>query len=204
MAGKPVAASLCVRTQSKADRDGPLQRTEQVSPLWRTPQGLRGLAGLRDDAPSVARGAGGERAGRPCGARNKGDAARIDQVSALGRPRHRQRAAQPGLTSAVSTFNQAAWCPVRTRERGSRHTNGADPRGPAPLRRGIETAGDVAATCHRGSWRRESCRPWLQGRPARNRGRHAGQRWYGRSRMRGRRAGSERHRADRRASYRPS
>ena len=43
---------------------------------------LRGLAGLRGDAPSAARGVGDERAGRPCGARNKGDAARIDQVSA--------------------------------------------------------------------------------------------------------------------------
>ena len=99
MAGKPVAASLCIRTQSKADRDGPLQRTEQVSPLWRTPQGLRGLAGLRDDAPSVARGAGGERAGRPCGARNKGDSARgqvltVSEAALGSMPRHRPRAPQ--------------------------------------------------------------------------------------------------------------
>ena len=61
---------------------GPRQCTEQASPLWRAPQGLWGLAGLRGDAPSAARGAGDERAGRPCGARNKGDAARIDQLSA--------------------------------------------------------------------------------------------------------------------------
>jgi len=31
---------------------------------WRPPRGLRGLAGLRDDAPSEARSADGERAGR--------------------------------------------------------------------------------------------------------------------------------------------
>ena len=31
---------------------------------WRPPRGLRGLAGLRDDAPSDARGADGSRAGR--------------------------------------------------------------------------------------------------------------------------------------------
>ena len=48
-------------------------------------QGLRGLAGLRGDGPSAARGAGDERAGRPCGARNKGDAARIDQGIASDR-----------------------------------------------------------------------------------------------------------------------
>ena len=33
-------------------------------PDWRPPRGLRGLAGLRDDAPSEARGADGSRAGR--------------------------------------------------------------------------------------------------------------------------------------------
>ena len=36
---------------------------------WRPPRGLRGLAGLRDDAPSEARGADGSRAGRPRGGR---------------------------------------------------------------------------------------------------------------------------------------
>ena len=76
MAGKPVAASLCIRTLSKAGRGELLHRTEQASALCRAPQGLLGLAGLRDDAPSVARGAGVKRAGRPCGARNKADAAR--------------------------------------------------------------------------------------------------------------------------------
>ncbi len=60
--------------------------SEQAPPVWRAPEGpaaapegLRGLAGLRDDAPSEARGADGSRAGRrppahtaagPSGARN--------------------------------------------------------------------------------------------------------------------------------------
>ena len=41
-------------------------------PDWRPPRGLRGLAGLRDDAPSEARSADGERAGRPRGGRKAG------------------------------------------------------------------------------------------------------------------------------------
>ena len=36
---------------------------------WKPPRGLRGLAGQRVDAPSEARGADGERAGRPRGGR---------------------------------------------------------------------------------------------------------------------------------------
>ena len=46
----------------------------QASPDWRPPRGLRGLAGLRDDAPSEARGADGERAGRPRGGQRSGEA----------------------------------------------------------------------------------------------------------------------------------
>ena len=38
-------------------------------------RGLQGLAGLRADAPSEARGAGGERAGRSRGGRRSGGAA---------------------------------------------------------------------------------------------------------------------------------
>ena len=41
---------------------------------WRPPRGLRGLAGLRADAPSEARGVGGERAGRPRGGWRSGGA----------------------------------------------------------------------------------------------------------------------------------
>ena len=40
-------------------------------------RGLQGLAGLRVDAPSEARGAGGERAGRSCGGRRSGGAAAV-------------------------------------------------------------------------------------------------------------------------------
>ena len=43
-------------------------------PVWRVPAGSQGLAGLRADAPSEARGADGERAGEPDGARNTGGA----------------------------------------------------------------------------------------------------------------------------------
>ena len=244
---------------------GPRQRTEQASPLWRAPQGLRGLAGLRGDAPSAARGAGDERAGRPCGARNKGDAARIDQVSAsqqalvpgyqapppptgtAARPNKRRVYLQPGgavqsglagrvlafdyLTPVSPTCTAARPHKRRVylqpggavqhglvasdtcRRRGARYGLGRGDQGirMGPTQkgrphccRGIEPAGDVAATCHPGSWRRGSCRPWRPGRPARSRGRHAGRRWYGRSRKRGRQAASARRRAGRRASCRPS
>ena len=40
-------------------------------------RGLRGLAGLRADAPSEARGAGGERAGGPRGGRRSGGATAV-------------------------------------------------------------------------------------------------------------------------------
>ena len=36
----------------------------QVPPVWRAPEGPEGTGGLRDDAPSEARGADGSRAGR--------------------------------------------------------------------------------------------------------------------------------------------
>ena len=50
-------------------------RIPAAPPVWRAPRGLQGLAGLRDDAPSEARGADGERAGRPRGGRRSGEAA---------------------------------------------------------------------------------------------------------------------------------
>ena len=46
-------------------------------PDRRPMRGLRGLAGLRADAPSEARGAGGERAGRSRGGRRSGGAAAV-------------------------------------------------------------------------------------------------------------------------------
>ena len=67
----------------------------QVPPDWRPPRGLQGLAGLRDDAPSEARGADGERAGRPRGGRRSGGRARRC-------PKH-QRAKRP-LFSANAGF----------------------------------------------------------------------------------------------------
>ena len=47
----------------------PGRATHRPPTDWRPPRGLRGLAGLRADAPSEARGADGERAGRPRGGR---------------------------------------------------------------------------------------------------------------------------------------
>ena len=44
-----------------------------ATPDWRSPRGLRDLAGLRDDAPSEARCAAGSRAGRPRGGRKSGE-----------------------------------------------------------------------------------------------------------------------------------
>ena len=64
---------------------GPGQaHAHQAPPDWRPPRGLRGLAGLRDDAPSEARSADGERAGRPRGGRRSG-----------GAEQHRRSGGQP-------------------------------------------------------------------------------------------------------------
>ena len=52
----------------------------QSPPDWRPPRGLRGLAGLRDDAPSEARGTDGERAGRPRGGRRSGGALQRPEI----------------------------------------------------------------------------------------------------------------------------
>ena len=49
----------------------------QLPPDRRPTRGLRGLAGLRADAPSEARGVGGERAGRPRGGWRSGGAAAV-------------------------------------------------------------------------------------------------------------------------------
>ena len=71
---------------------GPEQaHAPQAPPDWRPPRGLRGLAGLRDDAPSGARGADGERAGRRPRAHQ---AARPDESgpTAPGTPAARQTA----------------------------------------------------------------------------------------------------------------
>ena len=63
------------QTTAPAGGRRPDPRSEQHAPPdWRPPRGLRGLAGLRDDAPSEARGADGSRAGRTRGGRRSGGA----------------------------------------------------------------------------------------------------------------------------------
>ena len=57
----------------------------------RAARGLRGLAGLRDDAPSEARGADGERAGRPRAARKCGGGAAARNRGGEGAARKRGR-----------------------------------------------------------------------------------------------------------------
>ena len=60
---------------------------------WRPPRGLRGLAGLRADAPSEARGADGERAGRPRGGRRSVEATSNTQPpGSIGTGRHTRQA----------------------------------------------------------------------------------------------------------------
>ena len=65
---------------------------------WRPPRGLRGLAGLRDDAPSDARGADGERAGRPRDGRRS-----VGATSPPHTPRRHNKTARPhGGRAAVA------------------------------------------------------------------------------------------------------
>ena len=86
--------------------EAPPHTAPQAPPVWRASEGPegqaavpvgggRGLAGLRGDAPSEARGADGERAGRPRGGRRSGGRARRC-------PKH-QRAKRP-LFSANAGF----------------------------------------------------------------------------------------------------
>ena len=57
-------------TPAAAEGHGRATRiTHHTLPAWRAQAGPQGLAGLRTDAPSEARGADGERAGRPRGGR---------------------------------------------------------------------------------------------------------------------------------------
>ena len=60
---------------------------------WRPPRGLRGLAGLRADAPSEARGADGERASRPRGGRRSVEAtSNAKPPGSIGTGRHTRQA----------------------------------------------------------------------------------------------------------------
>ena len=77
---------------------------------WKPPRGLRGLAGQRVDAPSEARGADGERAGRPRGGRRSVGA--TSKVARQAAPRATQTRGSPrgpprvhavsGILSAVA------------------------------------------------------------------------------------------------------
>ena len=74
-------------------------------PDWRLPRGLAGLAGLRADAPSEARGADGERAGRPRGSRRSGRAVgsvdyRNDKFADVGLSVARTASGRAGLAAA--------------------------------------------------------------------------------------------------------
>ena len=67
-------------------------RTSTRTPDWRPTRGLRGLAGLRADAPSEARGADGERAGRPRGGRRSGGQSNAGDLAG---PQPQQAAPRP-------------------------------------------------------------------------------------------------------------
>ena len=87
------------------------------TPDWRSPRGLRGLVGLRDDAPSEARGADGSRAGRPRGGWKSGGAKQRRRSGgaahghtqrqgpagsqARRRPKHRRRPKQHRQTESL-------------------------------------------------------------------------------------------------------
>ena len=76
--------------------DAPSHAQRQAPPDWRPPRGLRGLAGLRDDAPSEARGADDERAGRPRGGRRSGGATSTTERRSLRTPRSTPGSGRPG------------------------------------------------------------------------------------------------------------
>ena len=73
--GSGVLGEFCIACGVDAWLSDGKQRDKP--PDWRLPRGLAGLAGLRADAPSEARGADGERAGRPRGSRRSGGAAAV-------------------------------------------------------------------------------------------------------------------------------
>ena len=74
---------------------------------WRPPRGLRGLAGLRANAPSEARGADGERAGRPRGGRRSvGATSNKQQARHTKTPtRNRVGASEPPVGIEPTTYS---------------------------------------------------------------------------------------------------
>ena len=85
---------------------------------WRPPRGLRGLAGLRADAPSEARSADGERAGRPRGGRRS-----VGATSSTAENAKQREAARPHRDQAAHTSCDSCQKPQlnqrsRSRRRG--------------------------------------------------------------------------------------
>ena len=94
---------------------------------WKPPRGLRGLAGLRDDAPSEARGADGERAGRPRGGRRSVGA--TSKAARQAVPRATQtRGSPPGPPRVHATSSHSA----QSRARALSATEQPRPRRPGP------------------------------------------------------------------------
>ena len=90
---------------------------------WRPPRGLRGLAGLRDDAPSEARSADGERAGRPRGG------LRSVGATSNNKRTNRSRAAGPSgaRNTRGATSNNTREQTASGRAAAHRHTQRPDP-----------------------------------------------------------------------------
>ena len=107
----------------------------QSPPDWRPPRGLAGLAGLRADVPSEARGADGERAGRPRGGRRSGGA--------------RQR---PEIWRGAAEAGGLAGCGRGRRSGGVRQRS--------EIWRGAEEVGDLAGRGR--GWRSGGLRPILE------------------------------------------
>ena len=138
---------------------GPGQvHAHQVPPDGRPPRGLQGLAGLRDDAPSEARGADGERAGRPRGGRRSGGRARR-------RPEHQRSTPSTARLEAAAGPAGPGRASRRRAERSSRRGRRAG--GQAPRRSEIRRPGPKAPgtpaehTKYRPiGGRRGACRAW--------------------------------------------
>ena len=110
------AATNEVRPPSLAGGRTRVGRSQpQASPDWRLTRGLQGLAGLRADAPSEARSADGERAGRPRGGRRSGEARSADGSRAGRRPPAHTAAGPSGTrnTSGATSANGRNYSPAR-------------------------------------------------------------------------------------------
>ena len=110
------AAPNAVRPPSLAGGRTRAGRSQpQASPDWRPTRSLQGLAGLRGDAPSEARSADGERAGRPRGGRRSGGA-----TSANGRNYSPARRSTSCMMRPHTALTHATAATPRTRERQGR------------------------------------------------------------------------------------